>query len=309
MDHSSKRHHYVSQFFLRGFSIDRKNLWVFDKEKKEFRFQNTIQIASENKFYTYKVKGKEENLEDVFGQIESLAKPILEKIKNRDPISEQEKADFAMFIAVSKVRVPDFKKRTEEGSEKMYKKMNKITFSNKERVKEMAKRARKKLSEKDIGELMEFATDEKRYYVKFPSNYWLGTMLKLSLDVARSFIISNWQFQYYSKKFALITSDNPVILVPPPDYDRFWGVGLLTPGVRHVFSLTSNICLIIGDMKENPTIEYREVNDKNAYRWLNKITLISSDRFTYSPDKGKLEKLVKENKEKLEVRKERISVS
>ena len=309
MQNQAKNHHYVPQFFLKGFSVDNKNLWVFDKVKKEFRYQDTRKIASENKFYTYKVRGKEENLENVFGQIEGLAKAILNKVINKELVSEQEKADFAMFVAVSKVRVPDFKKWTEEGSEKMYKKINRMTFSSKERVKIMAEKAGKNLSDKEADELVQFATDENRYYVKFPPNYWLGTMLKLSLDVARAFIIADWQFLYFNKKFALLTSDNPVILVPPPDYDRFWGVGLLTPGVRHIFSLTSNICLVIGDIKENPQIEYRDMYDKDAYRWINKVTLLHSDRFTYSPEKGKLEKLVKENKERLKIRKERTVVS
>lgn len=309
MQNQAKKHHYVPQFFLKGFSMDNENLWLFDKVSKEFRFHSIRNIASENKFYSYKVNNKEENLENVFSQIEGLAKSILNKIIKKEQISEQEKADFAMFIAVSKVRVPDFKRWTEEGSEKMYKKMNRMTFSSKERVKAMAEKAGKNLTDKEAEELVQFATDEKRYYVKFPSNYWLATMLSLSMDAARVFTISNWQFQYYNKKFALITSDNPVILVPPSDYDRFWGVGLLTPGVRHIFSLTSNICLVIGDIKENPNIEYRDMDDKNAYKWINKVTLLHSDRFTYSPEKGKLEKLVKENKERLKIKKQRIIVS
>lgn len=66
--------------------------------------------------------------------VKGLAKPILDKLLDRTEITMQEKADFSMFLATLRVRIPDFKKRTEEGGEKMYKKFNKFTFSNREYV-------------------------------------------------------------------------------------------------------------------------------------------------------------------------------
>jgi hypothetical protein len=135
----AKRHHYVPQFFLKGFSSDGENLWLFDRVKNEYRFQDTRKIASENKFYTYTVKGEEKNLESVFSQVEGYAKPILEKVVNRIDISPQEKADLSIFLAIQRVRIPDFKKWTEEGGEKAYKKMNQIIFSNHEYVENLVK--------------------------------------------------------------------------------------------------------------------------------------------------------------------------
>src|SRR4030067_1134734 len=123
-----KRHHYIPQFFLKGFSEDGKKLWVFDREKKEFRQESILRTAFQNKFYTYQVKGKEENLEGVFSQVESLAKPILEKVTGGEEINNQEKADLAMFLAIMWVRVPDFKKRSEEGAEKMLTQYNNVRF-------------------------------------------------------------------------------------------------------------------------------------------------------------------------------------
>lgn len=248
MQNQPKRHHYIPQFFLKYFSQDRANLWVFDRIKKEYRFQNARKIASENKFYTYTIKGKEKNLEDLFGRIESLAKPILDKLLNRIEITMQEKADFSMFLAVLRVRIPDFKKWTEESGEKMYKKFNKFTFSNRKHVEAMIKKSGRKVSKKGIDELIDFATDESRYYVKFPPGYWLRTMLRLSLDVADIFIDSNWDIYHLNKKYALVTSDNPVVLVPPKNYDPFRGFGLATPGTVKVISLSSGVCLVAKEL-------------------------------------------------------------
>lgn len=295
--------------FLKNFSPNNKDLWVFDRVKKEYRHQNTVQIASENKFYNYQLKGgKEENLEDVFSQMESLAKPILDKIINKQQITGQEKADLSMFLAVLRVRIPDFKKWTEESGEKFYKKLNKITFSNRDHVEGIAKKMGKKLTKKEVDDLIDFATDETRYTVKFPQNYWLGIMLKMSLDIADLFIDSNWKIYYFDKKFALVTSDNPVILVPPKNYHPFYGYGLATPGTRKVISLTSNICLVMGELNRDPLIICEDTNNKDLSRWFNRITAVNSDRFVYSPDRSKLEKLVKDTKINTYIREQRVQV-
>lgn len=309
MQGQPKRHHYIPQFFLKNFSTNNKDLWVFDRVKKEYRNQSITQIASENKFYNYISKGKEQNLEAIFSQIEGLAKPILDKIINKQEISMQEKADFSMFLGTLRVRIPDFKKWTEESGEKMHKKMHKITFSNRSYVENLAKKAGKKLTRKEIDDIMSFATDEKRYSLKFPPNYWIKIMLQMSLDVADLFIDSHWQIYYFDKKYALVTSDNPVVLVPPKDYHPFYDYGLATPGTRKVITLTSNICLVTGELSKNPLIIRKESDNKDLYRWFNKITAANSDRFVYSPEKGKLEKIVKDTKIDSYIREQRVSVS
>ena len=308
MKNQAKRHHYIPQFFLKYFSQDEANLWLFDRVKKEYRFRDTRKIASENKFYTYTVKGKEENLEDLFGMIEDLAKPILDKIIQKSEITMQEKADFSMFLAVLRVRIPDFKKWTEEGGEKMYKKYNKIVFSNRQHVEDLIKRSGKKVSKKEVDELVDFATDESKYYVKFPPSYWLGTMLKLSLDVADIFIDSNWDIYHFNRKYALLTSDNPVVLVPPKNYHPFYGYGLATPGTVKVISLSSNVCLVTKELTRTPEIIHKDWSKKDLPKWINKITAANSDRFVFSPEKGKLEKLVKDTKIDKYIREQRVQV-
>ena len=309
MKNQAKRHHYIPQFFLKYFSQDEANLWLFDRVKKEYRFQDTRKIASENKFYTYTVKGKEENLEDLLGMIEGLAKPILDKIIKKSEITMQEKADFSMFLAVLRVRIPDFKKWTEEGGEKMYKKYNKIVFSNRQHVENLIKRSGKKVDKKEVDELIDFATDESKYYVKFPPGYWLGTMLKLSLDVADIFIDSNWDIYHFNRKYALLTSDNPVVLVPPKNYHPFYGYGLATPGTVKVISLSSNVCLVTKELTRTPEIIHKDWSKKDLSKWINKITAVNSDRFVFSPEKGKLEKLVKDTKIDTFLREQRVQVS
>ena len=306
MQNQPKRHHYIPQFFLKYFSQDQANLWVFDREKKAYRFQDTRKIASENKFYTYTVKGKEENLEGIFGMIEGLAKPILDKLIQKSEITMQEKADFSMFLAALRVRIPYFKKWSEEGGEKMYKKYNQIAFSNREHVENLIKKSGKTVTKKEVDELMDFATDESKYSVKFPPGYWIKTMLTLSLDLADIFIDSNWDVYHFDRQYALVTSDNPVVLVPPKNYHPFYGYGLATPGTVKVISLSSSVCLVTKELTNMPEIIHKDWNKKDLSKWLNKITAANSDRFVFSPEKGKLEKLVKDTKIDEYLREQRV---
>jgi len=86
------RHHYIPQFYLKGFSQDSQHLHIFDKksenEETRFRYQTTERIAYENNLYTYRTKSlKKETLEDFFCQIEGMAKSVIVKLENRTDIT------------------------------------------------------------------------------------------------------------------------------------------------------------------------------------------------------------------------------
>jgi hypothetical protein len=52
---------------------------------------------------------------------------------------------------------------------------------------------------------------------------------------------------------------------------------------------------MMGDLSKNPKIQFVDTT-KEFFRSTNIYTLLGSERFCFSPDKGKLEKLVKEIK-------------
>lgn len=113
------RHHYLPQFYLKGFSTDKSKLYVFDKktddEKNKFRYQTTEKIAYENNLYTYKTKDrKKETLEDFFCQIEGMAKTVITKLENREDIEPIERGHLALFVAFLWLRTPTSKAETLE---------------------------------------------------------------------------------------------------------------------------------------------------------------------------------------------------
>src|SRR5262249_48730156 len=97
-------------------------------------------------------------------------------------------------------------------------------------------------------ELLEFhQSGNYRFIVN--RNASLEAMLTLSPRLADYFNLMDWAVFHAPKNTSFITTDNPVILVPPPWYDprSLVGYGILTPGVRKVFPLSQTTCLIMYD--------------------------------------------------------------
>jgi len=313
----TKKQHYIPQFYLRNFSQDKEHIHVYDKkigDKGDFRYQTIIKVAHENNFYTYRTKkGAKENLEDFFCQFEGDAAAIINKVRKEHTIDAIEKEKLALFVAFIYSRTPAFKARTEEMHSKMGEKISRMMFqvTPKEWLRKFYKEKEgKNFTDKEIKNLVDFATNSKRSKIKFtyPNEYWIKIMLNMGVEVAPIFYGMDWFIFYTKQSYAFITSDNPFLLIPPENYDRFWGVGLLTHKARKVVPLTSDMCLVMGDVSDKPVVKFGEAN-KDFFRQINKYLILASNRFCFSPEKGKLEKLVKELKPYNVPRLDKIEVS
>jgi len=312
----TKKQHYIPQFYLKNFSQDQERIYIYDKkkgDKGEIRYQTTVEVAHENHFYTYRTKkGTKENLEDFFCQFEGDAAAIIDKVHRDRQITPEEKQKLALFVAFIYTRTPTFKARTEEMHSKMGEKLSRmmIQMTPKEQLRKFYKEKQgKEFTDKELNDLVDFATNPKRSRIEFtyPNEYWIKIMLKMGAEVAPIFYGMNWLFLFTEQPYAFITSDGPFLIVPPTDHDRFWGVGLVTPKARKVVPLRSNMCLMMGDLSENPFVRFADT-DKKFFRQVNEHLMLECERFCFSPDKGKLSKLVKELKPYNIPRVERIRV-
>lgn len=312
-----KRQHYIPQFYLKGFSQDKDHLWIYDRtksDKGEFRYQTTKQIAFENNFYTHRTKaGDKSDLEKFFGQIETWTSQVILRVEQREKLSSEEREKLAIFISLMRTRGPSFKYWIEESYTKLTEKRMRMSFAMtpKHWLKKFYRERGKNLSDKEIDDLVEFATNEKRskLVVRFPPGYWIKRMLQLSSDLIPVFYLMDWQFCYTKQKFAFITSDNPFLLIPSEKPHPFWGVGLITPGAKKILPLSSNICLVMHEPNKKPETWYSDITNKNFFRQINKWVVLNSERFSFSPVKGKLEKIIKETKPYLIKERKRVIVS
>jgi hypothetical protein len=307
-----KRHHYLPQFYLKNFTDDNGLLWVFDREKNEYRQQLPKDTAIKGYYYAFKGKDgrKHTEIENFFSVIEGKTKPILIKLDKKESINTEEKEILAIFISFLKTRVPHFEKLTNESSEKIMKQMNRLMFSSEERVAAMIDRYEKETGKKikiDPKELIDFIQGD-RYDIKFPREHSIESMLLLGQDLIGYFLQMDWFFLWAPKNSSFITSDNPFLLLPPSDYNpkSFYGVGILTPGAKKIIPLTSHTCLIMGDHGGRMI---GRIADPKAIRAINLYSAINSDRFLIARAKLLLERIVQITKVNKLEKKERIKIS
>ena len=136
-----KRHHYLPQFYLEGFCRD-GHLWVFDREANELRRQTPVNTAVMKQYYTVEDEGGEKNndIELFLSQIESVSKPVVQKVVSKAQMSSEDKEVMSVFIAFLMNRVPDFEKSINKAESHVIQKIMDLTFSSEERAEALMKR-------------------------------------------------------------------------------------------------------------------------------------------------------------------------
>ena len=107
----SQRHHYLPQFYLKGFTNAQGLLHVFDRLNEEFRVEPPINTALVKNCYTVKSKGnKTDRIESLLAiDIEGKAAPIIERITKRDiKLKGDEREILAVLAALMRTRIPAF---------------------------------------------------------------------------------------------------------------------------------------------------------------------------------------------------------
>lgn len=313
-----KRHHYLPQFYLKGFSQDKSRLFLYDKmikdPKLQFPYRTTENIGLENNLYLYTNKSmKKETLEEFFSKIENLAKNVIEKLENRIEITPYERGHLALFVAFLWFRTPSAKKESLNMQEEMTEKLMRMMFSFPEQktlVKKFLSERGEVKTEDEIDDLIDFVKnpERSRLKMKFPNGYWIKQMLEMANKIYIYLAHCSWEIRHSDKRYAFITCDSPVMLIPSEKPHPFYGIGLLTPGVKKIVTLNSRMCLIMHEPYEELYLNHTP-GDKDFVRLINSWQFEEADRFVFSPDKGKIEKMVKLNPDLTKSRCKRYSIS
>jgi hypothetical protein len=221
----TKKQHYVPQFLLRNFPTEGKEqLWVYDKANDNVFPSNIKDIASENKFYDFKVDGEGHSLEEFMGKIEASAAPIIRRIVGSCSItsmSEDEKKTLSVFFAIQFLRTK-------------HQRDNRADFSKQFREALLSKGIPEKmLAEAGVVE----ATRE-------------DIIRESSLSIleyekyAGHFFSKDWVLHKSDSSIPLYTSDNPICLFHRQPTDGFWSNrGLAVPGIEIYLPLSNNLLL------------------------------------------------------------------
>jgi len=281
-----RRHHYLPEFYLRGF-VDPDNepyLWIYEKGDTEIRKASPKDAAVLRNYYSFTTPEGEkdsETFEDFLAEIETQVAPILQKIQAEESLEQAERQWFALFVALIMTRVPNWRENSEKGFAQVIKKCNKVWAAHDEGFRTWVAGFETSTGKKintSIEELQKTFLEE-RYDLKVNPQLSLDFIL-LAVKLSPVFYDMTWSFLKATDDYKFVTSDNPIhrrtsTPGPPP----FAGVGLLNKNVELTLPISKDLAFL-GSWKD--VKGYVQLNNQMV-REITRRTVLSASRFVFAP--------------------------
>jgi hypothetical protein len=290
-----KRHHFLPEFYLNGFTRDGL-LWVFDREKSEYRRQPPKNTAVIGHFYAFlNIEGEMDyGLETFFSQIEGNAKQVIEKLEAQERIEPEERVHLAMFIALLFNRVPKFEREIEEITDAAGKALMKEMFPTIEAVEEHFRREGDEARSFSAQEYFDFIHKE-QYTIEGNRNITIQTMLEETPEMSRTLGYMDWMIAHADDRSSFITTDSPFGFIVPEDIRRSGepAIGLGSPKVTKIVPLSGRIALLIGGFGARLG---HFAFDRTQVRELNVAVATECDRYVIGADEALVRSVVRRSR-------------
>ncbi len=202
--------------YLRGFAGGER-LWVYDREKSEYREQGIADTAVQRDYYAVidASGAKNWDFEGILAGIEGNAAEAIRLADARATLTEEQRAALAVFVALLKVRTPNFEKSFADAQDQLFKKVLKATMNSEERI-----AASIAAYERDKGEKLPLAPKELldlfqggKFRIEPHRNQSVALMIELSSEFALLLAQMDWVFAHAPDGSQFITSDVPTLLL------------------------------------------------------------------------------------------------
>jgi hypothetical protein len=288
-----KRHHFVPEFYLFGFTRDGM-LSVYDREKNEFRRQPPKNTAVIGHYYAFiNNEGETDySFEGALSQIEGLGKAAITKLNAGEDISPEERVNLAYFIALLFSRTPKFEREIEQIADSAAKLTMKHMFQTAEAVEaHFAAMGRdRSYSAKDF---LDFIHDEK-YSLVGNRNITIRTMLQQMPEVASMLACMDWLVIHTSSEHAFITGDSPFALLLTDEQRKSGApVGLGSPTITKAIPLTRTTALLVG--RQGLGFGHAD-GSRDLVRVVNVGVAAECEQYVFGPDEALVRSVVKRSK-------------
>lgn len=281
-----KDHHQISRFYLEGFAegTPRRHVWAYDKHSGAVRHATAKETGFEKHLYsvTNDDGSRITAVEDWIAGVEDKAAPILAKIVRNDRITDQERADFASFLALMYVRTNSFRRQWAEAHGQMLQThmyaLAKHDGAWKTFIR-MYETERGPLAPELRERLRQYMIDTSKYIIAYPKERTLRA-LQLHDTILEHIFDMKWTFIHAPTNHFFITSDAPLTKVLPPEHARpFTGAGFANRHIEVTCPLTANLCWFGHWRKE---VEPYVVADEALSANLNGIRAVYAERYLYA---------------------------
>lgn len=280
---TAKRHHYLPQFFLRGF-CQGSRFYVFDQQRNEGRLATPLNTAVIGYYYSYvdEEGARVEEVESDLARLESRARPVFDAFSDRDAISPEQRCYMAVFLGFLACRTPAFERTLDETLTGLAEVMLR---------KNLLQPNADDLFESSAAEIADYL-DSGRFGLRAHSNERISQMIEQAPKLGRSFVTSDWTVLLTSESNAFVTSDNPFVCAQASRSEDggFQEFGMASPEVPTYFPLSSRQCLVMSG--SGGTLSYGGAT-KGQVRSINLATVAESERLVVGRDEAQVRSLVR----------------
>jgi hypothetical protein len=287
--------HYVSRFYLANFARERDGrrkaaLWVYDKDSPEPRLQTPENTAAQTDFNTFRMPGGVESraLESYFSDLESRAKPIVDRWLEKGARPGDEIQAFVPYLAFAHTRVPRLIEAAKESAVITAEELVRSMRQSPDDIAAMIASVKAETGE-DLGTVEEVQDTLSAFptRVRITANEKEAQKLALrhTEDVIHFFLYTfNWCLCRAPQGSFFITSDTPVCMFVRVDRDKaIFGSGFGRWGAQITFPLSPEVCLLLDRQRKVRRMAVsvamvREFNWRMAYH---------AERFVISPYRTK----------------------
>lgn len=292
-----KRQHFIPRFYLEGF-CQNGLLSLYDRVENAYRDQTPLNTTTIGHYYTFTdQEGRRRfDLEYLMSDYEGKAAPILKKLSQREEISDEERSDMSIFIAMLGFRIPDQIDSLKSANGEMIKKISRMMFGNLDQAKKIIRENPEniKLTEEEIenqAKIMANFIEDGNYTVETDHQWIMGMSINMFLQVAPIFSQRDWVILHStSDKKSFVTSDSPLTLTTiQPRQNDFWGIGYANSDALVIFPLSKSCVLVMYGSDGN--LSHGSISNKEI-REVNCLTADRCQRFLMGQDEALIRSLV-----------------
>lgn len=275
--------HFVPQFYLKHFTPNLKGRIHAYQRDADALVGTVRDFCCERGFYSFVDAEGEVNttFDDMLQQLETIwadAFRKLRKAKDPDVLTDEEHYEIALFLAFQQVR----SRRFREHLKRFYDASGKMILRFHARDQEVLKRtfdeAQIDVSEIGIDGIQEFIMNDE-YTLEYPEVYWLVESMELALELVPAYTTKAcWQYACLTAPQVLITSDNPIAILRPPNLPQFWGVGIANGVI--CLPLSPDAALILHDNEE--LVDQTKVLSEQQVNTINNNLMFYAHRYVFS---------------------------
>ncbi len=264
-----RKHHFLPQFYLKGFSLDRRGIYLLDKKQGKFFGCQIKDVAAIRDYHQLDV----EELTDLYilekrlATVEDNQAKLIKSLISDGITDSKHRYGLLEFLSIMRMRVPAVKEH--------------IANSYSSMIKEVALRLQTsgKLPPPPPG--FEDKLKIENLNIEIANWKCLEKMFALGTNEKTISLLAKMRITLYRAptKLNFVTSDQPVALYHPTLFNSPYGAGPITPGVEITLPISSQLLLKL-DHENGPDIEitatYEDVVEYN------RRTLIMTQTFAYT---------------------------